>query len=269
MNRVIDGERYDTDEAEELARVEHEPRTSFEHHEETLYRKGSGRYFIHGCGNAKSRYAVHTAQGYVPGERIVPISYARAMEWASDELDADGYESIFGEVPDAMPGSEASADMCVRVKASTYERIEEMADDAGITRGQLIDGLVTEACEEREIVPSGERIDAGMSDHGMVTVKLRSPKGEVPADITVSTGGFWVNFDALYPGDSPRVARTLMAAGVVMGNRRNLLRLLLTVEYDAIDTASSKRKALLAFTAGISDQEVEGMLEGFGFKEDR
>lgn len=98
MKKVINGSRYDTDTAKRLGVWESDQDyTGLSHVEETLYRTKAGKYFLHGCGNAASAYAVHKSDGWsAPGEKIIPLSDAAARQWAEQHLDADAVELAFG-----------------------------------------------------------------------------------------------------------------------------------------------------------------------------
>ena len=76
---------------------------------ERLYRTKSGKYFVHGAGNERSRWGRHTSMrrvggvlfnGSVAGEGIEALSAAQARAWV--EKNAQGqYETIFGAAEDA------------------------------------------------------------------------------------------------------------------------------------------------------------------------
>lgn len=98
MTKRIDGRRYDTNAATQLA--VYEPPidvTDANYYTETLYRKKSGEYFLHGEGGSRSCYATPVGlDGWRGGEKIVPLSEESARKWVEESLDADTYERIFG-----------------------------------------------------------------------------------------------------------------------------------------------------------------------------
>lgn len=99
MRKIINGARYDTNTAKELGSWEScEDIREFSYHEEHLYRTKAGKYFIYGSGNAASPYARVSDERMRGGEQIIAVSEDAARKWAEEKLDADTYESIFGEI---------------------------------------------------------------------------------------------------------------------------------------------------------------------------
>lgn len=99
MRKIINGARYDTDTAKKLGHWESgEDCREFSYYEESLYRTKAGKYFIHGAGNAASPYARISDDRRRGGEQIIAASEDAARKWAEEKLDADDYESIFGEI---------------------------------------------------------------------------------------------------------------------------------------------------------------------------
>lgn len=100
MKKIINGKKYDTDTAKELASDGNGlGYRDFRNVHEALYIKRTGEYFLYGCGGAMSKYA-HAIDdnSWSGGEKIVPLTEAEAREWAETHIDADEYEAIFGEV---------------------------------------------------------------------------------------------------------------------------------------------------------------------------
>jgi len=100
MKKIIKGKVYDTETAQELGTItSNVGPNDYGYWEETLYKKRTGEYFLHGSGNAASRYARQVAQNeWTGGETIRPMSFEAARKWAEESMDADDYESIFGKV---------------------------------------------------------------------------------------------------------------------------------------------------------------------------
>lgn len=67
---------------------------------ETLYKKKTGEYFLHGEGHAMSEYAVTEGGSSRWGEQVIPYSEKQAKKWAENHLDGDEYETIFGKIND-------------------------------------------------------------------------------------------------------------------------------------------------------------------------
>ena len=142
MKRIIDGKRYDTSTAEEIATATHGYRREFSYYEETLYCKRTGEYFLYGYGHGESKYAKQVLGAWGPGEDIIPMTYEQARQWAEVSLDAEEYEREFGEVPESE-GEDVV--LSVRVSPATRERLRRMAAGSGRSQGDLLDEIVARA----------------------------------------------------------------------------------------------------------------------------
>lgn len=140
MKKIIGGKMYDT----EKARMVGDPwspagfmSSDFDWYEETLYRKRTGEYFLHGAGGPKTRYAEPYGQsGWTGGERIMPLSYNEAREWAEEHLDTDAYIGAFGN-PDE--GKEGVSQLSVRnVPNDVIAALDRMTSETGRTKADLI-----------------------------------------------------------------------------------------------------------------------------------
>jgi hypothetical protein len=99
MKKVIDGRQYDTEKAARVASAGIMNRGDPRHVSETLYLKRTGAYFLHGKGGFLSRYAQpKDGSAWEDGERIMPLSYEEAREWAQKNMDPARYEKYFGPV---------------------------------------------------------------------------------------------------------------------------------------------------------------------------
>lgn len=109
---------------------------------ESLYRKKTGEYFLHGAGGARTCYACAVGENnWAGGEEIRPLSYEAAREWAEQRLDADAYQAAFGAVPD----DDRSRVMTCTVSVGAYEAAKRAASKAGIGLGAYIERLIMEA----------------------------------------------------------------------------------------------------------------------------
>lgn len=96
MKKIINGKRYDTETAKEIGYDYYSNPRDFNYWEETLYRKNTGEYFLHGEGGPASKYAVTIGQNqWSGGEKIIPLNEQSAKKWAEDHLSADEYEKHF------------------------------------------------------------------------------------------------------------------------------------------------------------------------------
>ena len=140
MKKVINGKLYDTEKAAKMASWENnQDYTSFNHLEETLYRKRTGEYFLHGAGEARTKYAQRYEDNmWGHGEQIIPLTVKAAQEWAEEHLDVDDYERIFGTV------DEDAEDILLTFKApaSLDKKLTDKATSLGISKSELLRQLI-------------------------------------------------------------------------------------------------------------------------------
>lgn len=142
MKKIIRGLKYDTDTAKEVGEWDNGfPVNDFNYEEEHLYKKRSGQFFIHGWGGPKTKYAVATGLNcWTGGEKITPVSYDEAREWAEEKLDAEEYESIFGTVQE----SGERAVTAISISALAMEKLRTMAAKEKKTMSGLIEEMILE-----------------------------------------------------------------------------------------------------------------------------
>lgn len=139
MKKIINGKRYDTDTAKEVASYQYSNRRDFNFWIERLYRKRTGEFFIHGEGGALSRYAESTGMNeWTGGEKIIPISYDKAKSWAEGYLDADEYENIFGQVMD----DDTKKVVTFSLSADVVEKLKREVEMTGKTQSDIITELI-------------------------------------------------------------------------------------------------------------------------------
>ena len=142
MKKIINGKRYDTETARLVGADGSGEYGSLYWWEETLYRKSTGEFFIHGEGGAGSKYArAIGGSGWDIGERLMPLTLEEAQKWAEEHLDSDQYEKIFGEVDEA--GEKKS--VLFSLSAGTIEKIARLAAAQGISKSAVIEALVEKA----------------------------------------------------------------------------------------------------------------------------
>jgi hypothetical protein len=143
MKKVINGKVYDTETAKKVASwYSSYARNDFHYYEEELYQKKTGEFFLHGEGNAASPYSKSCGQNeWCGSEKIVPLTFAEAQEWAEKHLDGDEYCEIFGD-PD-----EDSEDVLlgIRVSAVAAAKLKRIAAENGLTQSALLDKWIIEA----------------------------------------------------------------------------------------------------------------------------
>lgn len=137
MKKIIDGKVYDTETAQQVG----EPwspgdcgPSDFDFVMETLYRKRTGEYFLHGEGGARTKYAEACgASEWTGGERIMPLSYDEARDWAERHLDVDGYEAEFG-----TPDEGETTSLSLTLPTATYRAIKSEATRRGCPMRDLV-----------------------------------------------------------------------------------------------------------------------------------
>lgn len=141
MRKIINGKSYDTDTAKPIGSWDNGDYGSFDYLSESLYRKRTGEYFIHGEGGACSRYAKPQGSGlWGSGEEIVPLSFSAASSWAEDHLAAPDYESEFGEV-----GEGEKQLVSLRLSASAYAKLSRLASAQEQTKSAIVENLISHA----------------------------------------------------------------------------------------------------------------------------
>lgn len=139
MRKIINNRLYDTDTAREVGTHDNgEMPGDFGYVSETLYRKKTGEYFLHGEGGARTRYARQDCGLWASGEAITPLSYDAAREWAEANLDADAYEAAFGAV--AEDGGEVA--LTVRVPASAKAALDRECSRTGEGQSAIVARLL-------------------------------------------------------------------------------------------------------------------------------
>ena len=133
MKKIINGRMYNTETAREVASCSHGD--GLTECTEVLFCKRTGEYFIFGEGGAMTRYAqASESGGWKGGADIVPLSYDQARDWAEREMDADDYETEFGEVSE----SDERVVLSVSLDAATADRIRKAAAAAGVSVSVMI-----------------------------------------------------------------------------------------------------------------------------------
>ena len=139
MKKIINQKRYDTDTAKKLGTREYSHPGDFNWTSETLYQKRTGEFFLHGEGGAASKYAEAVGQNsWSGGERIMPLSFEDARKWAEENLEADEYEAIFGEVSE----DGAKKTIGLSLPESVVEKLRTEAGKSGQTMSDIVAGLV-------------------------------------------------------------------------------------------------------------------------------
>ena len=139
MRKVINGKLYDTDTARPIGNWSKGYPTDFSHVSETLYRKRTGEYFIHGEGGPRSPYAETIGQNqWSGGEAIRPLDYDAARRWMEGHASADVYEREFG-----IPDEDKEHDLHVIVSEMAWQAISRAAAQDGTSVRAIIERLAS------------------------------------------------------------------------------------------------------------------------------
>ena len=141
MKKIINNKLYDTETAKELGSWENMADVrNFNYFTETLYRKRTGEFFLHGDGGPATKYAVSIGQNqWSGGQKIIPLTVEAARSWAEQHLDADEYAQVFG-----MPDEAAEkVTLIAQVDSTLGQKVRELAAERGIS----VKALITEALE--------------------------------------------------------------------------------------------------------------------------
>ena len=134
MKKVIKNKVYDTRTAKKCGEYEPNPyKNDFHWFCESLYQKKTGEFFLHGEGNAASPYNESCGS-----EKIRPLTYEEAQEWAEEHLDGDDYIAIFGE-PEEDGSVEA---LNVRISSARMTKLRQAASRDGLTLVALVEKLI-------------------------------------------------------------------------------------------------------------------------------
>lgn len=143
MKKIINGRVYDTNTAKGLGSYSNGGSwRDFSHVEETLYRKKTGEYFLHGEGGPMTRYAEATGQNqWSGGSRIMPMTYQEATQWAEKHLSADEYEEIFGAVVE----DDTKRIVTYNLTVTAAEKLRRMAAMSGKSASEILEDLISKA----------------------------------------------------------------------------------------------------------------------------
>lgn len=98
MRKIINGKMYNTETAKKVGERSCGYVGDFRYFSESLYRKRTGEYFLHGEGGPMSKYAESCGQNqWQGGASIIPVTQQDAREWAEKHLSVEEYIDEFGE----------------------------------------------------------------------------------------------------------------------------------------------------------------------------
>lgn len=99
MKKIINGRLYNTESAKKVGYYNNgRIYNDFSFFEETLYRKRTGEFFLHGEGGASSKYSRSCGLNSWEGsEEIIPYTEEKARKWMEKNAEVEDYIKIFGE----------------------------------------------------------------------------------------------------------------------------------------------------------------------------
>jgi len=140
MKKVISNLLYNTDTAKPVGAWDNGLYSNdFDYCAETLYRKKTGEYFIHGEGGGNSKYGVWHGNSGGPGEEIRPYTLREAQEWAEGHLTADEYIAEFG-MPEESTGGKVDLQLTVLPETKAY--FQQRRRETGDSISKQIDDIV-------------------------------------------------------------------------------------------------------------------------------
>lgn len=140
MIKIINGKKYNTQTAENLGEYWNGLSTrDFGYCTETLYKKRTGEFFLHGDGGPMTKYKKTIgANTWSGGEKIIPMSFEEAREWAEKHLEAEEYEKIFGEVDE----NGNVKGVMYSLPISSIEKVKRTATERRCSASQVIADLI-------------------------------------------------------------------------------------------------------------------------------
>ena len=149
MRKIIHNLVYDTNTARYVG--EYAAEKDGYAYKEVLYRKRTGEYFLYGIGNYASQYGkrVENAAGkkrkWAAGEKIVPIPYSKALQWAGTHLAKHQYDEFFGE-----ERSEEREDIKVSLEKRYATKLRRYAEQNGMSLRQTFEHIIDMYVEIKE-----------------------------------------------------------------------------------------------------------------------
>jgi hypothetical protein len=146
MKKIINGAKYDTSTAKKLGEWSNNlGDRDFNNCTERLYRTKSGKYFIYGYGGAMTKYSESCGNNtWSGGSNIEPVSRKAAMEWAEENLDGDGYEEIFGVVPE----SDDVESLNILIPAELKNKLKLKSEETGDSITNIAIKILTESFDK-------------------------------------------------------------------------------------------------------------------------
>ncbi len=150
MKKLIRGKRYNTSTATVCGSYTHKSPSDFDYVCETLYRKQTGEYFLHGEGGVRTVYAARGESGWTGGEKIIPYTLEKAQKWAEEHLKSETYEEIFGPVDEFKDKYRDKVSQTLRLSGATIELLKRAASTMDKPLSEVADDILFNALNERK-----------------------------------------------------------------------------------------------------------------------
>lgn len=147
MKKRIRGLEYNTETATKIAEISEFSHSDNRHYEETLYRKRTGEFFIHGVGNGESKYGKIFGESMTPGEGIKPLTFDEAKNWYKIILDDPStsyygftkkqYQELFG-----VAGSSEKTVISLSMSKKAKKALLDMATKEGKSQSEVAEKLI-------------------------------------------------------------------------------------------------------------------------------
>ena len=142
MKKIINGKVYDTSTAKHIGWWDNGLGVrDFGYFREDLYRKKTGEYFLDGEGGPASKYSKSIGNNSWSGdEKLIPLDFEAAKEWAEKHLSADEYEAEFGEIIE----DESKRTVAYSLSNTAIDTAKRKATEAGTSVSEFIEKLIME-----------------------------------------------------------------------------------------------------------------------------
>lgn len=144
MKRTLRGRLYDTDSATLIGEYTNSALPS-EQFTEQLYIKKTGEFFLYGKGGPDSKYNKFVRNTYYPNEKIIPLSYDQAEQWAIAHLSNIKYNRYFGDIAEDNIKQRFNLD----ITAATVKKIKRLAYQHNMAPSKFITYLIDEIYKNR------------------------------------------------------------------------------------------------------------------------
>ena len=139
MKKIINNKLYDTSTARLMGKWSNGA-IDFTAIDEALYRKKTGEFFLAGEGGPATPYAEPADRGgWRAGSRIMPMTYDEARTWAEEKLEADEYQTIFGDV---FEDDGARQMISVTLSAAAIGKLRRESEQTGKPQSAIIEALL-------------------------------------------------------------------------------------------------------------------------------